>query len=45
MDNRNGFKWFMFLENGCRKPIMHKLASFNSPIVLEPEKSMALILQ
>ena len=37
MDDRNGFNWFMSLEIGCRKPTMHKLASFNSPIALEPE--------
>ena len=37
MDGRNGFNWFRSLEIGCRKPIMHKLASFNSSIVLEPE--------
>ena len=37
MDDRNGFNWFMFLEVGRRKPIVHKLASFNSLIVLEPE--------
>ena len=37
MDDRNGFNWFMSLEIGPRKPIVHKLASFNSLIVLEPE--------
>ena len=37
MDDRNGSNWFMFLAIGSRKPIMHKLASFNSLIVLEPE--------
>lgn len=37
MDDRNGFNWFMFLEIGHRKPTMHKLASFNSSISLEPE--------
>ena len=37
MDDRNGFNWFMFLEIGHRKPIVHKLVPFNSLIVLEPE--------
>jgi len=37
VDDRNGFNWFMFLEIGLRKPIVHKLASFNSSIVIELE--------
>ena len=37
VDDRNGFNWFMFLEIGLRKLIVHKLASFNSSIVIEPE--------
>ena len=37
MDDRNGFNWFISLEIGHIKPIMHKLASFNSSIFLEPK--------